>query len=272
MKLIVTRPIGQAAPWVTRLQAQGVEAHALPLLRIEPLADPGPVQQAWAELAGFHLVMFVSANAVQYFFAAGAAAGATAGKGLPAWPAGVLAGSPGPGTTAALREAGVPESQLVEPDPAQGRFDSEGLWEELQFLPWAGRRALVVRGEDGRDWLADALRARGAQVEFLASYRRMPPLLDAAGQALLEQALAEPQGHVWHFSSSEAVGWLRRLGQQREPVADWSRSIALGSHPRIVQTAREAGFGRVALVGTSLQSVLQWLGAPGAKPLETVAP
>lgn len=253
MKLIVTRPAAQAAPWVTRLQGLGVQARALPLIRIEPLADAAPLRAAWAQLPGYALVVFVSANAVHHFFAQ--AAPASAGAGAVVWPAGVWAGSVGPGTSTALRAEGVMQTQLVEPDPAAGKFDSEGLWEELQFRPWAGRRVLVVRGEEGRDWLADALRARGATVEFVAAYRRCPPRLDVAETALLHQAVARPDEHVWHFSSSEAIGYLRLLAQRLQPAPDWSSSQAVASHPRIVQAARDAGFGRVRPVGASIQAV-----------------
>ena len=250
MKLIVTRPLGQAVPWVTRLQTLGVQAQALPLIRIEPLTDPAPLRAVWAQLSGYALVVFVSANAVQHFFAAGGVAG---------WPAGVWAGSVGPGTSAALRAQGVGQSQLVEPDPQAGNFDSEGLWEELQFRPWAGRRVLVVRGEEGRDWLADALRARGATLEFVAAYRRCAPLLDAAALTLLREALARPEDHVWHFSSSEAVGYLGLLSKRLQPPADWSGSLAIASHPRIVQTARDAGFGQVQRVAANMQAVAEWM-------------
>ncbi|MCW2989649.1 MAG: uroporphyrin-III C-methyltransferase, partial [Solirubrobacterales bacterium] len=36
------------------------------------------------------------------------------------------------------------------------------------------RRALIVRGEDGRDVLPEALRERGAEVEILPVYRTVP--------------------------------------------------------------------------------------------------
>lgn len=261
MKLIVTRPLGQAAPWVTRLQALGVEAQALPLIHIDPLEDPAPLRAIWAHLTAYTMVVFVSANAVQYFFAAapGVAPGAQ-----PVWPGGVWAGSTGPGTSVALRAAGVAQTAMVEPDPQAGQFDSEGLWAELEFRPWAGRRVLVVRGEEGRDWLADALRARGAEVDFIAAYRRCPPRLAAAELALFDAALAEPQDHVWHFSSSEAIGHLARLGQRRHPPASWAASRAIAAHPRIVQSARDAGFGSVQMVAANVQAVAAWIANPDA--------
>ena len=46
----MTRPRGQAQPWVERLRQAGVDAHALPLIEIAPLDDPAPVLAAWQGL------------------------------------------------------------------------------------------------------------------------------------------------------------------------------------------------------------------------------
>lgn len=236
MRVIVTRPAAQAQAWVPRLQALGVDAVSLPLLGIEPAPDAGAVRAAWAGVPEAALVMFVSANAVSHFFAV-----QPPGAG---WPVGTLAGSTGPGTSAALREAGVPAAQIVEPDAA-GPFDTEALWQRLAGRVWAGRSVLVVRGEGGRDWLADQLRAAGAEVRFVAAYRRVAPDLAGTGAAVIQAALDRPAAHVWHFSSSEAIEHLR----QACPRADWSASRALATHARIGAAARRAGFGRVAEVG-----------------------
>jgi uroporphyrinogen-III synthase len=260
LTLIVTRPAAQAGGWVDRLRALGLQAQALPLIEIAPLADATPVRAAWQTLGERTLVVFVSANAVQQFFARSPQPPVFS----PVWPAGVLAGSTGPGTSAALRSAGVPAPQLVEPAAGADRFDSEALWAQLQARDWPGRRVLVVRGEEGRDWLADSLRARGAEVEFVAAYGRRAPQPDAAGLALLHQSQAAPGAHLWLFSSSEAVAHLRTLA----PRADWSHSPALASHPRIAQAARDAGFNPVALVPPSPEAVAAWVAtsAPAGAP------
>ena len=39
-RVIVTRPAREAAHWVVQLQAQGVDAAALPLIAIGPCTDP----------------------------------------------------------------------------------------------------------------------------------------------------------------------------------------------------------------------------------------
>ena len=243
MRVIVTRPVLQALPWVARLQALGVDAAPLPLIGIAPALDAAPLMMAWAELAGRALVMFVSANAVAHFFAH-----RPAGTG---WPAGVLAGSTGPGTSAALQGAGVANALIAEPAADAAAFDSEALWAQLAGCDWAGRRVLVVRGEDGRDWLADTLRQRGAMVDFVTAYRRSAPTLDGPGQALLAAALDQPAAHVWHFSSSEAVAHLRTLAA----AADWRGSRALASHPRIAEAALALGFGRVDVVAPRPEAV-----------------
>jgi uroporphyrinogen-III synthase len=250
MRVIVTRPRPQADGLVAELRAESIDAVALPLIDIAPAADPQAVQQAWGRLPGCALAMFVSANAVQHFMRQRPA--------LQPWPAQVLAGSTGPGTSAALREAGVPPELLVE--PAGEVFDSEALWQRLRSRDWAGRQALVVRGEGGRDWLAEQLGAAGACVQFVAAYERRPPALDAAAQALLDASLVQPLAHLWVVSSSQAVAHLAQLA----PAADWSRSGALAPHARIVAALQRLGFGRVRRVAADAAALAAALreGAP----------
>lgn len=257
MRVIVTRPAAQAQAWVPRLQALGVDAVSLPLLGIEPAPDADAVRAAWAQVPGAALVMFVSANAVSHFFGL-----RPAGDG---WPAGTLAGSTGPGTSAALRQAGVPDEQIAEPDAA-GPFDTEALWLRIADRGWDGQRVLLVRGEGGRDWLADQLRAAGAQVAFVAAYRRVAPDLGGSMSALVQAALQHPADHCWHFSSSEAILHLRNAWAG----ADWTASLALATHARIADAARRAGFGRVCTVGVHPADVAAWLqaGCRGAGPQE----
>lgn len=242
MRFIVTRPPAQAAEWVQALRSRGLQAEALPLIHIAPAPDPEAVRGAWRGLAAQAWVMFVSANAVEQFFAL-KPAGAD-------WPATLAAGSTGPGTSAALRAAGV---RLIDEPAADGaRFDSEALWELVATRPWAGRPVLLVRGEEGRDWLAARLTGAGADVRFVAAYRRLPPSFTDEDQVLLAQALAEPSGHCWLFSSSEAAGHLARLA----PAADWSQARAAASHTRIADAVRQLGFGRVDLIGVGVDAVV----------------
>lgn len=243
LQVIVTRPLAQAAPWVETLRAHGHEAHAVPLIDIEPLADTKPLRDAWRRLTQFTLVMFVSANAVHHFFAQQ--------PDDADWPLSALAASTGPGTSAALQQAGLRGAMIVEPLHGAG-YDSEALWARLSHRNWAQARVLIVRGEEGRDWLAEQFRQAGAEVLVCAAYRRVAPVHPPEVKAVLAHAVTHPAQTCWFFSSSEAIGHLLEL----VPTADWRSSRALVTHLRIAQAARSAGFGDVHLVDAQPMSVV----------------
>ncbi len=248
-RIIVTRPERDAARWVALLAQRGLAAEALPLIAIDALPDSPALLQAWRDIESYAALMFVSGNAVEAFFASNQAP-APAGWGQAAID--FIAGegprcmAPGPGTVAALREAGIPDARIDAPALDAGQFDSEALWAVVAGRPWQGRRVLIVRGQgagaemagasNGRDWLARQLAAAGALPEFLAVYQRSAPVFTL--QQLKTMADAAVDGSVWLFSSSEAVGHL--------PAADWSQARAIATHPRIAEAVRAAGWGVVA--------------------------
>jgi uroporphyrinogen-III synthase len=264
MPLLVTRPAPQAREWVARaatydeLAAGGtrrIDARALPLIEIGAAPDPAAVAAAWAGLAQFAVVMFVSAAAAEWFFAA-APAGAIGQDGS-CWPEQLVAAATGPGTAAVLRRLGLAPDQIVQPAADSVQFDSEALWLQLAARDWNDCRVLIVRGDGGRDWLAGRWRESGAQVVFVQAYRRMTPDFDTDQQAWLAAALADPAHWHWLFSSAEAIHRLTEV----QPCADWSRSRAWATHPRIAAAAREAGFGRVELVAAAIDAGVVELGA-----------
>ena len=123
MHVVVTRPKEDAARWVKAFAHHGIDAVSLPLIEIRPAADTAAVQAAWCDLERFAAVMFVSAAAVEYFFADEAGASRC-------WPTGLAARAwaPGPGTAAALMRHGVPAQWIDAPAPDSGQFDSEAHW------------------------------------------------------------------------------------------------------------------------------------------------
>ena len=50
LRVIVTRPLAQARPWVDALRAKGIDAVALPLIEIAALDDVQPLCTAWQQL------------------------------------------------------------------------------------------------------------------------------------------------------------------------------------------------------------------------------
>ena len=254
-RVLVTRPAAEAARWVAQLQALGAPAQALPLIDIAPVADPAPLRAAWQQLGDYAALMFVSSNAVQHFMAA-----RPAEAGAPAtWP---RAWAPGPGTARALQQAGWPAERIDTPAPDAAQFDSETLWPQIAAQVQPGVRVLMVRGADaegqgaGRHWLADQVSAAGGQVEWLSTYRRLPPVWDEATRT--QAQIAASDGSLWLFSSSEAIHNLRAL----LPDQDWRAARALATHPRIAATARQQGWGQVAESRPALDAVWASIKSP----------
>jgi uroporphyrinogen-III synthase len=203
LRVLVTRPARDARHWVQQLQQGGVAAEALPLIEIAPACGAASAQalaEAWQTLERYDACMFVSSNAVDYFFKSkkdfaqylrGQKATEKVAESRPGTlPQGLRFLAPGPGTVAALVAAGVPASQIDAPAADAQQFDSEALWNVVGGRDWSGRRVLVVRGQNagapsdapssGRDWIARQWAAAGAQVDFVGVYqRRAPTLTDA---------------------------------------------------------------------------------------------
>ena len=252
-RLVVTRPEPEASRWVQALQAQGQPALALPLIDIAPLNIAAQV----LPLPGAHAaLMFVSGAAVRAFFAQCSIAALLQGP--------VRFWCTGPGTAAALREAGVPEVAIDSPPQALQQFDSEALWAQVRTQVQPGTRVCIVRGGDaqgqaaGRDWLAGTLAAAGAQVDTVVAYRRLAPSVDEEWLGRVRQAVAAKD--AWLFSSSEAVVHLRDACAGQAAL-DWSACHALATHSRIAEAARGLAFGRVQIVPPLLPSVLAALRA-----------
>ena len=260
MRVVITRPAGDAPAWVDALQAAGHSALSLPLIDVGPVTNAQALAQAWQHGADWHAVMFVSAQAVRYFFADRA------------WVAGPRCWATGPGTHKALREAGVPEACIDSPPADATQFDSEALWQRVHAQVVAGQRVLIVRGNDvggnaaagdpaagdavqgtGRDWLAQQIHAAGASAHFVAAYERRCPSWTSAQTALAQQAAAD--GSVWCFSSSQAI---RHLAQAL-PDQLWRPARCLVTHARIGEAARTLGFGEVHLTRPHLEDVLRSL-------------
>jgi uroporphyrinogen-III synthase len=229
MPVVLTRPVQEAERWAQRLQERGVESLVLPLLAIGPAPDADGLRRAAADADRYAALMFVSANAVQGFFAAGPVF-----EKAQAW-------APGPATQEALRAAGVAESRIAAPAADSPQFDSEALWARVQGRLRAGDRLLLVRGGDGdgrgqgRDWLLQQLAAAGVAVDAVVAYTRGVPSWSEAERAAARRAASD--GSVWLFSSSEAAGHLADL----LPGQDWSRARALATHPRIAAAVRALG-------------------------------
>jgi uroporphyrinogen-III synthase len=258
MKVIVTRPRLEADDWVKQLQALHIDAVALPLIHIGAVADNGDVAKAWENLIQYRAVMFVSSNAVRYFYLLNMPIASefidyNAIKNIVNLDKFVFIPrmwATGPGTREALLSQAVPSDLIDSPAVDAAQFDSETLWSIVKHQVKPGDKVLIVRGRtlnsngeeavkmNGRPWLADQLTAAGVQVNMVVSYQRSVPAFDVAELTLMRQASTDQS--IWLFSSSEAVANLKSIAG-----LIWSQTRAIATHPRIAQAARDAGFGVV---------------------------
>lgn len=162
LRVLVTRPAHQAQSLAQQIEQAGGEAILLPTIEIAAPADPAALERLLARLDEFDLAIFVSPNAVR-----AARAGLARHGGLPS---GLQLAAVGQATVQALHAAGAGPVLA----PAE-RFDSEGLLALLPAGKVAGKRVLILRGNDGRELLGDTLAARGARVSHAECYRRLPP-------------------------------------------------------------------------------------------------
>ncbi|CAG0970768.1 uroporphyrinogen-III synthase [Burkholderiales bacterium] len=219
--VVVTRPARQAGAFAQKLAALGATPIAWPAIVILPPDDSASLARVHLELDRYDLAFFVSANAAEY--------------GAPApgrWPARLQAYAPGPGTAEALASVGVPGARVPETS-----FDSEGLLALPELADVRGRRAIVFRGDGGREHLARTLAARGATVESVSCYRRAAPAGEARG---LLDVLREGRAHALTLTSAEgADNLVRAAGDDGRALL--ARIPAFVPHPRIADRVRALG-------------------------------
>ncbi len=144
---------------------QGGRAIHFPTITIGPAQNQAAAQEILHRLADYQLAIFISPNAVKY------GVELLADKRIPV---GIKICAVGKGTALALSELGIEVD--VRPE---GKFDSESLLAMPELTEVAGNRILILRGNGGRELLADTLRQRGAEVEYAEVYSRTPTSADA---------------------------------------------------------------------------------------------
>lgn len=101
-------------------------------------------------------------------------------------------------------------------------------------------KVLIMRGEGGREFLAERLRGQGVQVDYLPLYRRRAPEYPP-GEPLARVRAERLNGLV--VSSGQGLQNLYQLA-----AADWPEICRLPlfvPSPRVAEMARELGAQRV---------------------------
>jgi len=223
-RIVVTRPAGQNEALAELIRAAGGEPVVFPTLEIREAEDPRPLAVAADRLERYDIAVFISPNAVEKAMAAI--------RSRRAWPAGVQAATVGSGSEQALRRHGV--ERVIAP---RERFDSEALLERPELANVGGKRIVIFRGEGGRELLGEALRDRGATVDYVECYRRVRP--DADARPLLR---AWESGEIDAVTVTSSEGLRNLFDMLGEPGRTPLRRTPLfAPHQRIAQSARALG-------------------------------
>ncbi|MER3455594.1 MAG: hypothetical protein C4304_01590 [candidate division GAL15 bacterium] len=249
--VLVTRPQDQAQGLRTALQALGATVHAVPVIRIRALEDPGALRRAASQLGTYHWLVFTSRNGV---FALA--------EQLPSpepLPEGVRVACIGPATAEAVRQLGWP----VHLQPSQ--YVAESLVEAFQEVGMGGRRVLLVRAQEARGALPEGLRRLGAQVEVVCAYRTEPAYNEAGRlQEVLRQGV-----DVTTFCSPSAVRAAVQLCGGATLLLEAVPAVCIG--PVTASAALRAGL-RVAAVAHPhtqeglVEAVVRFVRGQGGQP------
>ncbi len=262
--VVITRPAGQSDTLATLLRARALAPLDFPLIAIAPVRDGAPLREALGALDRYALVVFVSPNAIDRAFDCYSAISSI-------WPHALPIGVVGPASVAALARHGVtaPDHRVISPagtaDEEPARFDSESLYAALEKTlgenAFAGKRVLIVRGDGGREWLADRLREAGAEVETVAAYRRIVPEPPIGAWTAVHRLL-EGAPHAWLVTSSEGVRNLDELAREHltaGEIVELRHAHLVAPHPRIAETARSLGFDRITVSGAGDERIVDTL-------------
>lgn len=227
--IVITRPAGQAAHLAERLVALGARPLLFPVLAIEDI-DPQALLDVAIRLDSYDWAVFVSPNAVEKALAVILA--------RRAWPRGLRVATVGESSKQALISRGI-----VDVLAPVDRFDSEALLALPEFADVAGRRVVIFRGESGRDLFGDALRLRGALVDYVACYRRVMPRISP--DRLLRQWEAGQLHAVTLTSSEGARNFWQMIGKLGQGF--WRHTPTFVPHARIMEQVQALGIREVIL-------------------------
>jgi uroporphyrinogen-III synthase len=245
--ILVTRPVHQAENLCRLIEEQGGTAIWFPALDIVSRGDISEIAKTLANPDRFQWVVFISANAVNFALKAnGGKIDRTKSPLAPLLQRGGFA-AVGQSTAQAMKMAGLP----VDLVPENG-YNSEALLAMPQMQQVEGQNCLIVRGEGGREELANTLRSRGANVEYLEVYKRIIPDIDSSEVfKLLEQNKLD----VITITSGEALqNLLIMLGAENHKLMSAIPLVVVSD--RIRRAAADMGFKRITVTDSPIDTAI----------------
>lgn len=245
--VLITRPEHQAEQLCQLIERWGGSAFRFPVLEIADPVDAGPLRDTARRLEHFDYAVFISANAVNRALEQILA--------IRDWPATLAIAVVGRASAGALQHFGL----SADVCPAH-KFNSEALLELPELRHVRGKRFVIFRGDVGREFLAETLRQRGAEVEYVQAYRRLRPHADISG--LLRSWRAGEIDIVLVNSAESLTNLAAMLGEQGKPLLTATQLLVASD--RILPLARKLGFRHQPVVAENatdramLDALLDW--------------
>jgi len=217
--IVVTRPVPDHRGLIDRIQRLGLETLHCPMVRVDPEPEALRAKR-----------LMVLAIAERVIVTSPAAARILLDSSVPEIKKSCIWLAPGAGTANVLAQASRPTYF-----PGRGAT-SEELLRMPALIEVSGLDIVIIGAPGGRELLADSLRQRGARVEFVHLYHRVP--LDPAPELL---ARIDSGTRLVFLISSAQV--LRAIAQRlRGPRRrHWQRSTFVVSSQRLAQHCRSLG-------------------------------
>ena len=225
-RVLLTRPAEESALLAASLSDVGIFSRSLPLLEIEALPVTPEQQAVWADLGRYCAVIVVSKPAARL----GVQRLERHWPRLPWF-------SVGAATAQVLADQGLDVHYPPSGDDSEALLALPALREAIARTD---ARVLILRGEGGRELLAERLREQGASVDYLELYRRFLPAYDP-GVLMQRIQLERLNGLV--VSSGQGFLHLQALAG-----SDWPQVARLPlfvPSPRVYEMARAAGAEKV---------------------------
>lgn len=199
-RIVVTRPRGQAAPFIGKIEEAGGTAYAVPLIAFRPCTD-GREEAVLAGLHTYDWILFTSQNGVNFFMQQ---AGHLLHKIRAKWAA--------IGTQTARAAASHGLSVSYTPD----RFSAEDLADEIKQGFFVPEKLLIPKGSMARSLIAETVRQAGRQADEWIVYETYFPLEER--ENLLKLICTENVDMITFTSPSAVRHFMQTLQGAQMPL------------------------------------------------------
>ncbi|MGG3450830.1 uroporphyrinogen-III synthase [Domibacillus aminovorans] len=204
-RIVVTRPAGQAAPFIGKIEKAGGTAYAVPLIAFrmyEDIQDEAVLNQLFT----YDWIIITSKNGVDFFMKKVEEMGVDI-KDIPAKFAAI-----GTKTAESLERYGLMVSYIPK------RFSADDLAKDIETGRFVPKNALIPKGNLARDLIGETIRKTGAAADDWIVYETYFP--EKEKEALLH-LIRHEQIDMYTFTSPSAVRhFISTLNEAEEPIPE----------------------------------------------------